>query len=67
MRHSQTNGIGGQQNFSNNSSLKSANTAAAHNTYGSEIEFEIDSLNLLTVLTEFIAEIIVGMVTISMP
>jgi Outer membrane protein beta-barrel family/CarboxypepD_reg-like domain len=57
VRHSQTNAIGGQQNFfSDNSSLvqNGTNTAAAHNTYGdAELSYEIDSLNLLTGSFEF--------------
>jgi hypothetical protein len=57
VRHSQTNGIGGEQDFfSDNSSLvqQGTNTAAAHNTYGNaELSYEFDSLNLLTGSFEF--------------
>src|SRR5450432_189444 len=57
VRHSQTNGIGGQQNFFSDSSSiyqQGSNTAGAHNTYGNaELSFEIDSLNLLTGSFEF--------------
>jgi hypothetical protein len=57
VRHNQTNGIGGQQNFySDNSSLfqEGTNTASAHNTYGNaELSYEFDSLNLLTSSLEF--------------
>jgi hypothetical protein len=57
VRHQQTNGIGGQQNFfSDNSSIyqEGSNTVAAHNTYGSaQLSYEIDSLNLLTGSLEF--------------
>jgi Outer membrane protein beta-barrel family/CarboxypepD_reg-like domain len=57
VRHSQTNGIGGEQEFfSDNSSLvqQGTNTAAAHNTYGNaELSYEFDSLNLLTGSFEF--------------
>ncbi len=57
VRHSQTNGIGGEQDFfSDNSSLvqQGTNTAAAHNTYGNaELSYEFDSLNLLTGSLEF--------------
>jgi len=57
VRHSQTNGIGGEQDFfSDNSSLvqQGINTAAAHNTYGNaELSYEFDSLDLLTGSLEF--------------
>jgi hypothetical protein len=57
VRHQQTNGIGGQQNFFfDNSSLtqNGTNTTSAHNTYGNaELSYEIDSLNLLTGSLEF--------------
>jgi Outer membrane protein beta-barrel family/CarboxypepD_reg-like domain len=57
VRHSQTNGIGGEQDFfSDNSSLvqQGTNTTAAHNTYGNaELSYEFDSLNLLTGSLEF--------------
>jgi Outer membrane protein beta-barrel family/CarboxypepD_reg-like domain len=57
VRHSQTNGIGGEQNFfADNSSLvqQGTNTAAAHNTYGNaELSYEFDSLDLLTGSFEF--------------
>ncbi len=57
VRHSQTNGIGGEQDFfSDNSSLvqQGTNTVAAHNTYGNaELSYEFDSLNLLTGSLEF--------------
>jgi hypothetical protein len=57
VRHSQTNCIGGEQDFfSDNSSLvqQGTNTAAAHNTYGNaELSYEFDSLNLLTGSFEF--------------
>jgi hypothetical protein len=57
VRHSQTNGIGGEQDFfSDNSSLvqQGTNTAAAHNTYGNaELSYEFDSLDLLTGSLEF--------------
>src|SRR5258708_35678670 len=52
IRHQQTNGVGGQQNFfSDNSSIdqQGSNTVSAHHAYGdAELSFEIDSLNLLT-------------------
>ena len=57
VRHQQTNGIGGKQNFfSDNSSIdqQGTNTAAAHNTYGNaELSYELDSLNLLTGSLQF--------------
>ncbi|HXB30421.1 MAG TPA: TonB-dependent receptor [Puia sp.] len=57
VRHSQTNGIGGEQDFfSDKSSLvqQGTNTAAAHNTYGNiELSYEFDSLDLLTGSFEF--------------
>ncbi len=57
VRHSQTNALGGQQNFfSDNSSLQQNgfSTAEAHNTYGdAELSYEFDSLNLLTGSLEF--------------
>src|SRR5664279_1464140 len=57
VRHQQTNGIGGQQNFFSDSSniyQQGTNTVSAHNTYGNaELSFEIESLNLLTGSFEF--------------
>ncbi len=57
VRHSQTNGIGGEQDFfSDKSNLvqQGTNTAAAHNTYGNiELSYEFDSLDLLTGSFEF--------------
>jgi hypothetical protein len=57
VRHEQTNGIGGQQNFFfDQSSLyqEGTSTVFAHNTYGNaDLSFEIDSLNLLTGSVQF--------------
>ncbi len=57
VRHSQTNGIGGEQDFfSDNSSLiqQGTNTVNAHHTYGdAELSYEFDSLDLLTGSLEF--------------
>ncbi len=57
VRHQQTNGIGGQQQFFfDHSSLvqEGTNSVAAHNNYGNvELSFEIDTLNLLTGSVEF--------------
>jgi len=57
VRHSQTNGIGGEQDFyADKSSLvqNGTNTAGAHNTYGNmELSYEFDTLNLLTGSVEF--------------
>jgi hypothetical protein len=57
VRHEQTNGIGGQQQFFfDQSSLyqEGNSTVSAHNTYGNaDLSFEIDSLNLLTGSIQF--------------
>ena len=57
VRHQQTNGIGGEQNFfADNSSLiqNGTSTVSAHNLYGDlELSYEIDSLNLITGSVEF--------------
>jgi Outer membrane protein beta-barrel family/CarboxypepD_reg-like domain len=57
VRHTQTNGIGGEQNFfADKSSLvqNGTTTQGAHNTYGNlELSYEFDTLNLLTGSLEF--------------
>jgi hypothetical protein len=57
VRHSQTNAVGGEQDFfADKSSLiqNGTNTTAAHNAYGNlEMSYEFDTLNLLTGSLEF--------------